>query len=117
MDKVHMVVLLLDFYGQLLTRRQYEIMDYHFNQDYSLSEISEQFGISRQGVHDSIKKGKIALERYENKLMLVDKFLNQQEVVKQIMKEMETLDDWEVGKSEKILLNNIKNKLAVLLND
>lgn len=74
MDNVYEVVLLMDFYGQLLTVRQYEILDLHYNNDYSLGEIAEQLSISRQGVYDNIKRGKALLNRMEEKLGLVDKF-------------------------------------------
>lgn len=74
MDNVYEIGLLLDFYGQLLTNRQYEIMDLHYNNDYSLAEIAEQLNISRQGVFDNIKKGKVALNNLESKLNLVKRF-------------------------------------------
>jgi uncharacterized protein len=74
MDNVYEIGLLLDFYGQLLTNRQYEIMDLHYNNDYSLAEIAEQLNISRQGVFDNIKKGKVALNNLESKLSLVKRF-------------------------------------------
>jgi uncharacterized protein len=74
MDNVYEIGLLLDFYGQLLTNRQYEIMDLHYNNDYSLAEIAEQLNISRQGVFDNIKKGKVALNDLEDKLSLVKRF-------------------------------------------
>jgi len=75
MDNIFEMSMLLDFYGQMLSERQFEIMDLHFNNDLSFSEISEQLGISRQGVHDNIKRGKEALNEYEKKLCLVEKFL------------------------------------------
>ncbi len=63
--------LLLDAYASLLTERKREILDYYYNEDYSLSEISELTGISRQGVRDSIKKSEDELYSIEEKLGLV----------------------------------------------
>jgi len=65
--------LLLDTYGVLLTERKREILDYYYNDDYSLSEISELTGISRQGVRDSIKKSEEEINGYESKLRIVEK--------------------------------------------
>lgn len=65
--------LLLDAYGVLLTERKREILDYYYNDDYSLSEISELTGISRQGVRDSIKKSEEEIYGYESKLKIVEK--------------------------------------------
>ena len=49
MQDVLRITLLLDFYGKLLTRRQYDIMDLHYNGDYSLGEIADHLNITRQG--------------------------------------------------------------------
>lgn len=78
-DKIAQIVLLFDFYGQLLTPKQVEIMNMHYNDDLSLSEISEHLSISRQGVHDSLKRAEHALTEYEEKLGLVKIFLEQKE--------------------------------------
>ncbi|MBR1723601.1 MAG: putative DNA-binding protein [Ruminococcus sp.] len=61
---------LLGIYGGLLTERQYEIMSMYFDDDLSLSEIAEQCNISRQGVHDAVKRGEETLENYEEVLKL-----------------------------------------------
>ena len=67
---------LYDFYGELLNERQRQIYeDFVFN-DLSLGEIASEEGISRQGVHDMIKRCTKALEGYEAKLHLVEKFLS-----------------------------------------
>ncbi|MBQ7313194.1 MAG: hypothetical protein IJW81_06385 [Clostridia bacterium] len=66
--------LLLDTYGVLLTERKREILDYYYNDDYSLSEISELTGISRQGVRDSIKKSEEEIYGYESRLKIVEKY-------------------------------------------
>ena len=65
--------MLLDTYGVLLTERKREILDYYYNDDYSLSEISELTGISRQGVRDSIKKSEEEIYGYEARLRVVEK--------------------------------------------
>ena len=57
--------LLYDFYGALLTKRQREVMELYNDENLSLAEIASEFGISRQGVYDALKKGAKALEDYE----------------------------------------------------
>ncbi len=64
------IAILLDVYGVLLTERRAEALDMYYNEDFSLSEIAEQFGISRQGVRDMIKKGQDELLFLEEKLGL-----------------------------------------------
>ena len=63
--------MLLDFYGELLTEKQRECYDLHYNEDLSLSEIAEQCGISRQGVWDNIRRADAALQELEEKTGLV----------------------------------------------
>lgn len=75
MEKFVEQTLLYDFYGELLTKRQQEIYENVVLEDYSLSEVAQEMGISRQGVHDMIKRCNRTLEGYEAKLHLVDKFL------------------------------------------
>ena len=72
---------LYDFYGELLTERQQQVYESVVLEDYSLSEVAEDLGISRQGVHDMIKRCNKTLEE---KLHLVEKFLNIRAQVKQI---------------------------------
>ena len=57
--------LLFDFYGELLTRRQQQVYTNVVLEDYSLSEVAEDLGISRQGVHDMIRRCNRTLEEYE----------------------------------------------------
>ena len=76
--------LLLDLYGQLLTKNQYDVLDLYYNNDYSLSEIGELLSISRQGVRDSIKRGEEALLKYESALLLLEKHINKQNKLKKI---------------------------------
>ena len=59
------LTLLLDYYGELLTKKQRLYCDLYYNQDYSLAEIAEETGISRQGVHDSLLHAEAALVEFE----------------------------------------------------
>lgn len=68
------ISVLMDFYGQLLTGKQYEALDLYYNGDLSLSEIAENLGISRQGVRDFIKRGEAQLIEFENVLNLAKRF-------------------------------------------
>lgn len=92
MDELFEISLLLDFYGQLITRRQYEVLDLHYNSDYSLGEIAEYLNISRQGVYDNIKRGKAALSDMEQKLGLVGRFMQQKEKAFKVLKVLESID-------------------------
>jgi uncharacterized protein len=83
-DKIVQIALLFDFYGQLLTEKQIEIIDMYYNDDLSLSEIAEQQDISRQGVYDTLKRAEKTLFEYEDKLGLVNRFLQQKESLSEI---------------------------------
>ena len=86
------VSLLFDFYGKLLTDRQREVMELYHEDNLSLQEIAEEFGISKQGVHDTLKKAEKLLTEYEEKLGLVDQLIRQRQVIAEI-KEAETLEE------------------------
>lgn len=78
--------LLYDFYGELLTAHQKEVYEQFVLEDLSLSEIAESLGISRQGVHDMVRRCQRTLSGYESKLHLVEKFLAIKEKVEKIDK-------------------------------
>ena len=95
MEKDLKISILLDFYGDLLTEKQFNCTDLYYNEDFSLSEISEHEGITRQGVRDSIEHAKEQLYRYEEKLQLLKK----QKQVSEIAKKMKSL----AGQNEKLI--------------
>lgn len=76
--------LLYDFYGELLTNHQKEIYEQFISEDLSLGEIAREAGISRQGVHDLIKRCDQTLRGYEEKLHLVEKFVTIRKKVDEI---------------------------------
>src|SRR5690625_4159749 len=109
LEKTTRVNMLYDFYYQLLTKKQMEYMDLYYREDYSLSEIAEQHNVSRQAVHDTIKRTEQLLEMYEKKLQLYEKFSyrqaqlehlehlinnepNEREVMLQIIKDLQQLE-------------------------
>ena len=71
MDNTIMRTMLFDFYGDLLTEKQREYYDLHFNADLSLQEIAEQSGVSRQAVWDIIRRAEQSLVEIEDKTGLV----------------------------------------------
>lgn len=93
MDKIYYITLLLDFYGELLTEKQRSVMSSYYFDDYSLNEIAEEQSITRQAVQDMIKRTEKLLKQYEEKLMLVDKYLIRKERVENIIKELDKLID------------------------
>lgn len=67
---------LYDFYGELLTEHQRQVYEDFVLNNLSLSEIAEEQGVSRQGIHDLVKRCDKILTEYESKLHLVEKFLD-----------------------------------------
>ena len=84
MEKIVEQGLLYDFYGELLTEHQRQIYEARVFDNLSLSEIAQDFKISRQGVHDLIKRCDKILQGYEDKLHLLQKFMNIKETITQI---------------------------------
>ena len=72
-DKITELNLRYDFYSPLLTEKQREVVRLYRCENFSLSEIGEEFSISRQGVYDALKNAERALAEYEEKLGLVRK--------------------------------------------
>ena len=89
--------MLLDFYGELLTQRQRQCFDLHYNEDLSLSEIAEQCGVSRQGVWDNIRRAEAAMQAVEEKTGLVARFLEQQRLLSRLRDQALRLRDQTQG--------------------
>lgn len=74
MEQLLYLSALFDIYGALLTQKQQECLKMHLFEDFSLSEIGEALGISRQAVYDNIHRSEKAMESYEEKLGLVARY-------------------------------------------
>ena len=78
---------LLDFYGEVLTQKQREMLRQYYNDDLSLSEIGENFGITRQGARDAIKHGETTLKELEEKVGFAARY-------RRVQQKLEQLDSW-----------------------
>ena len=78
------IALLFDFYGEMLTEKQRDVVELYYNHDLSLSEIAENEGITRQGVRDSIKRAETQLTEMEERLGLVKRFREMREKLEEI---------------------------------
>lgn len=104
MEKIVQQGLLYDFYGELLTEHQRHVYEDVVIHDFSLSEIAQEQGISRQGVHDLVKRCDRLLAGYEQKLKLVEKFRQ----TKKLATEIQNLLDEYTKKREPELLTRAK---------
>ena len=68
------MIMLLDFYGDMLTEKQRDFISYYYNDDLSLAEIAENVGITRQGVRDAIKRAESQLIEMEERVGFVRRF-------------------------------------------
>lgn len=73
-NQAYRMAMLFDFYGDLLTDRQKEFYDLYYNEDLSLAEIAENYGISRQGVRDVIVRAEAAMTEVEDKTHIIRRF-------------------------------------------
>ena len=109
-EKIVEQSLLYDFYGEMLNDHQRRVYEAAVFEDYSLSEIAAEAGISRQGVHDMLKRCNKALEDYEEKLHLVEKFQkakNRVEEIHRLAREFETSKDGNIVKKIEEISNTI----------
>ena len=107
MEKFVEQTLLYDFYGELLTERQQQVYESVVLEDFSLREVAEELGISRQGVHDMIRRCNHTLEEYEKKLHLVEKFLCIKKQVQRISQIAEKYQDREITEISKEILEEL----------
>ena len=104
--------LLLDFYGDILSDRQKDMLDMYYNDDFSLSEVADAFSISRQGVRSVLKKGENILFEMEDKLHLAKRFLDMKlkssEIADQLEKINKKINDDCISSKIHILIKEIK---------
>ena len=115
MEKKVEISMLWQIYGNLLTEKQYKVIDYYYNQDLSLSEIAENENITRQAVRDIIKKGEKKLFEYEEKLMFMKRTLNQEKKIEKALSELTKIQKEYSDKQIASVLESIKKELNCLV--
>ena len=107
--------LLLQTYGKLLTKVQYDFLDDYYNSDLSLSEIAENRNITRQAARDNIKKGENKLFEFEEKLGLMQRTLKQERRISEILSEITTIQTQYSDEQIAEMLEHIKNELNMVV--
>ena len=94
--------LLLDYYGDLLTKHQKDILDEYFNEDLSMNEIADNYEISKSAVQDLIKRSLLQLQGYEKVLKLIEKDKKLDVLLSDMKNENDKLLDKYIKKIEKL---------------
>ena len=115
MERKVEISILCEFYGKLLTEKQFQFMDDYYNNDLSLSEIAENNKITRQAVRDILKKGEKKLFEYEEKLMFMKRTLNQEKKIEQVLSELTKIQKDYSDKQIANVLESIKKELNCLV--
>ena len=101
LDREHNIML-LDYYGNLLTKHQQEILDEYFNEDLSMNEIADNYMISKSAVQDLIKRSIVQLDSYEKALKLIERDRKLDSILEEMKKEKNELLDIYIRKINKI---------------
>ena len=107
LKKIVEIAQLLDLYGNLLTKKQKDVMEQYYNEDLSLSEISENLEISRQAIYDTIKRSEKLLYQYEEQLKFNDLILQKKHDFKNLINGLENLKTSIMSKDEAKMLTKI----------
>ncbi|MEG1863030.1 MAG: sigma factor-like helix-turn-helix DNA-binding protein [Oscillospiraceae bacterium] len=109
---------LLDFYGEVLTEKQREMMQQYFNMDLSLSEIADNFSITRQGVRDAIKRGEGVLLELEGQIGFAAKYKNIISGIEQIKSLAQNISFYNAATySPNEDINKAANKIMLISED
>jgi uncharacterized protein len=114
MDEHLHTCLLIDYYGSLLTDKQSRILDMYYNNDYSLAEISQLLGITRQAVSDNKNRACEALLRYEKILGLVGKCSELNVCLADVIKQLAELKSGIAEKGSLETIGSIEEKIGMI---
>lgn len=120
-NQAYRMAMLYDFYGDLLTDRQKEFYDLYYNEDLSLAEIAENYGITRQGVRDVIVRAEAYLTELEDKTGIIRRFHLMQGQLKEVAgcaQKVLDLNDDKLGSEElETLVSRIKSLADTLIQE
>ena len=115
MDKKIEISMLCQIYGKLLTEKQFDYINDYYNNDLSLAELAENYGITRQAARDNIKKGENKLFEYEEKLLFMKKTINQEQKIQQILFNLTKIQKDSSDEQITSILEGIKKELNCLV--
>ena len=115
MDKKIEISMLCQIYGKLLTKKQFNYINDYYNNDLSLAELAENYGITRQAARDNIKKGENKLFEYEEKLQIMKTTVNTEKKILKILAQIATIKTQYSDEKIADILENIKNELAEIV--
>lgn len=111
-NQTYRMTMLFDFYGEVLTPRQKEFFDLYYNEDLSLAEIAENYGISRQGVRDVIVRAEAIMTDLEDKTGLMKRFMLMQQQVQAILDAAEKIQTVNYRQYENPELARLANEIT-----
>ena len=114
-DRKVEISVLCQIYGKLLTEKQYNFIDDYYNKDLSLSEIAENYNITRQAARDNIKKGENKLFEYEEKLGIMKTTMKQEKKIVEILSELTKIQTKFTDEQIATILENVKKELNGLV--
>ena len=115
-NQAYRMALLYDFYGDMLTDRQKEFYDLYYNEDLSLSEIAENYGISRQGVRDVIVRAEATLNELEDKTGIIRRFHPMQEQLSEIQTAVDAIAGRNAQQYQDDEIEVLTDRIRVMLN-
>lgn len=115
-NQAYRMALLYDFYGDILTDRQKEFYDLYYNEDLSLSEIAENYGISRQGVRDVIVRAEATLTELEDKTGIIRRFHVMQDQLAEIQADVKAIADKNAAQYGDADIQALTDKISTVLD-
>lgn len=115
-NQAYRMAMLFDFYGDMLTERQREFYDLYYNEDLSLSEIAENYSISRQGVRDVIVRAEATLTELEDKTGIIRRFHVMQDQLKNVQRAVTDIGQRNTQQCQDEEIENLVKEINAILD-